>query len=91
MNKADLIEAVHATLGGDTPRRAAADAVDAVLEAIAKGVKKHGSVQVVGFGSFKVVERKPRMGRNIHTGQPIQIKESKTVLFTPAAALKASL
>ena len=91
MNKAELIEAVQKVLGGDTSRRAAADAVDAVLDAIAKGVAKKGSVQIVGFGSFKVASRKARTGRNPKTGEPIKIKASKTVRFVPSAALKDSL
>lgn len=91
MNKADLIEAVQKTLGGETSKRAAGDAVDAVLGAIAKGVAKKGPVQLVGFGTFKVAHRKARTGRNPTNGQPIKIKASKTVRFIPSAALKKSL
>jgi DNA-binding protein HU-beta len=91
MNKADLIEAVQRALGGDTSRRAVGDAVDAVLDAIAKGVAKGGAVQLVGFGSFKIAHRKARIGRNPKTKEPIKIKASKTVRFVPSAALKDSL
>ena len=90
MNKAELIEAVQANLGGDTSKRAAGDAVEAVLSAIAKGVKK-SNVQIIGFGTFKVASRKARMGRNPKTKEPIKIKASKTVRFVPSAALKASV
>jgi hypothetical protein len=48
-------------LGGDTSKRAAADALDAVLNAIAKGVKQ-GPVQFIGFGTFKPVDRKAAHG-----------------------------
>ena len=90
MNKAELIEAVQSNLGGDTSKRAAGDAVEAVLSAIAKGVKK-SNVQIIGFGTFKVASRKARMGRNPKTKEPIKIKASKTVRFVPSAALKASV
>lgn len=90
MNKAELIEAVQKNLGGDTTKRAATDAVDAVLDAIAKGVKK-SNVQLIGFGTFKTVTRKARMGRNPKTKEPIKIKASRTVRFVPSAALKESL
>lgn len=90
MNKAELVEAVQTKLGGDTTKRAAGDAVDAVLSSIAKGVKG-GSVQIVGFGTFKVASRKARMGRNPKTKEPIKIPASKTVRFVPSAALKESL
>lgn len=90
MNKAQLIEAVQKNLGGETSKRAASDALDAVLEAIAKGVKKT-PVQLIGFGTFKSVTRKGRMGRNPKTGAAMKIKASKTVRFVPSAALKKGL
>jgi DNA-binding protein HU-beta len=90
MNKAELIEAVQTKLGGDTSKRAAGEAVDAVLAAIAKGVTKN-SVQLVGFGTFKVAKRAARTGRNPKTGEAMKIKASKTVRFVPSAALKGSL
>jgi DNA-binding protein HU-beta len=91
MNKAELIEAVQKTLGGETSKRAAGDAVEAVLTAIAKGVAKSGTVQLIGFGTFKVVKRAARTGRNPKTGDPMKIKASKTVRFVPSSALKGSL
>lgn len=90
MNKAQLIDEVQKVLGGDTTKRAATDALDAVLTAITNGVKT-GPVQLVGFGTFKPVQRKARMGRNPKTKEPVEIKASKTVRFTPSAALKAAV
>lgn len=91
MNKAELVEAVQKLLGGETSRRAAGDAVDAVLDAVFKGVAKSGTVQLVGFGTFKVVARAARTGRNPKTKEPMKIKASKTVRFVPSAALKDAL
>jgi DNA-binding protein HU-beta len=62
MNKGELVEAVQKALGKDTSKRAAEDAVNAVLEAIAKGVKKDDVVQLIGFGTFKVKKRAARLG-----------------------------
>ena len=90
MNKAQLIDAVQEILGGDTSKRAASEALDAVLLAITKGVKK-GPVQLIGFGTFKPVDRNARMGRNPKTKEPVEIKASKTVRFVPSASLKTSL
>ena len=90
MNKAQLIDAVQEILGGDTSKRAASEALDAVLQAITHGVKK-GPVQLIGFGTFKPVSRNARMGRNPKTKEPVQIKASKTVRFVASAALKTSL
>ena len=91
MNKGELVEAVQKALGKDTSKRAAEDAVNAVLEAIAKGVKKDDVVQLIGFGTFKVKKRAARLGRNPKTGEALKIKASKTVGFSPSTTLKASL
>jgi len=91
MNKGELIEAVQKSLGGDTSKKAAEEAVKAVLENIASGVRKEGSVQLLGFGTFEVRHRAARMGRNPKTGENIQIKASKSVGFKPSSALKKSL
>lgn len=91
MNKAELVEAVQKALGGETSKRTAQDAVDSVLEAIAKGVKKDKVVQLIGFGTFKVAARKARKGRNPKTGEQITIKASKSVRFSASSALKGSL
>ncbi len=91
MNKAELIDAVQKSLGKEATKKCAADCVAAVLEAIAKGVKKDKNVQLIGFGTFKVSTRKARMGRNPKTKQPIQIKASKNVRFVSSSALKKGL
>jgi len=91
MNKAELIEAVHGSLGRDATKRAAEDAVAAVLDAISNGVRTEGKVQLIGFGTFEVKHRKARMGRNPKTGEPMHIGASKSVGFKPSATLKSSL
>ena len=91
MNKAELIELVQKNLGGDTSKRAAGDALEAVLTALAKGIKKDSNVQLIGFGTFKVAKRAARTGRNPKTGAAMKIKASKTVRFVPSSALKGSL
>ena len=91
MNKAELIEAVQGSLGKDATKRAAEDSVAAVLGAIANGVRTEGKVQLIGFGTFAVKNRKARMGRNPKTGEPMHIAASKSVGFKPSAPLKSSL
>ncbi|MEM9281717.1 MAG: HU family DNA-binding protein [Verrucomicrobiota bacterium] len=91
MNKGELIDAVQNALGGDTSKKGAEEAVKAVLDSIAAGVKSDGSVQLLGFGTFEVRHRSARTGRNPKTGETIQIAASKTVGFKPSSALKNSL
>lgn len=91
MNKAELTEAVQKALGKEATKKEATDAVAAVLESIAKGVKKDKVVQIIGFGTFKVASRKARKGRNPKTGASMTIKASKSVRFSPSSVLKKSL
>lgn len=87
MNKADLIEAVQKALGNDATKKAAAEAISAVLQSIATGVKKQKRVQIVGFGTFEVRKRAARLGRNPKTGKAMQIKPSASVGFKASKKL----
>jgi DNA-binding protein HU-beta len=91
MNKAELVAEVQKSLGADTSKAAAERSVEAVLEAVKKGVKKDKNVQLVGFGTFSVTKRSARQGVNPQTGEKIKIKASKAVKFKPGAGLKAAL
>ena len=86
MNKAELVGAVQKSL--DESKAGAERAVNAVVDAIKKGVKKDKAVQVVGFGTFSVKNRAARQGRNPQTGAAIQIAASKNVGFKAAPNLK---
>lgn len=86
MNKVALILAVQKSLG--VSKADAERAVNAVINGIKLGVKKSKSVQLIGFGTFKVASRKARVGINPKTGEKIKIKASKTVKFVAGKALK---
>ena len=91
MNKSELIEAVLGNLGEDATKKDAEQAVSAVLNAIAEGIKTDRKVQVIGFGTFDVRERPAREGRNPKTGEKLQIAASKNVGFKVSSNLKAEL
>ncbi len=91
MNKVELVEAVQKSLGKETSKAEAERAVNAVIDGIKVGVKKTKTVQLIGFGTFKVASRKARTGVNPKTGQKIKIKASKTVKFVAGKALKDTL
>jgi nucleoid DNA-binding protein len=91
MNKAELIEEVQKNLGTECSKAHAEKAVNALMASIQKGLKKDKEVQIVGFGTFAVKNRKARMGRNPQTNQPMQIKASKTVGFRCGASLKENI
>ncbi|MBL8733772.1 MAG: HU family DNA-binding protein [Planctomycetes bacterium] len=91
MNKADLVQEVQKQLGAECSKAHAERAVNALLAAIQKGLKKDKQVQIVGFGTFVVKARKARMGRNPQTNEPMQIRASRTVGFRAGATLKDSV
>ena len=90
MNKAELVESVAKSLG-TASRAEAGRAVTAVIDGIRSGIRKDKSVQLVGFGTFRVAERAARMGINPKTGEKIKIKKSKTVKFSAGKELKSKL
>jgi DNA-binding protein HU-beta len=89
MNKQELIESILSNKQSGIETKAAAErAVNAVLDGIESGIKKDGSVQLIGFGTFAVKNRAARKGRNPSTGEEIKIKASRTVGFKAGAGLK---
>ena len=91
MNKAELVSSVQKSLGKDATRAAAEKAVNVTIDSIAAALKKGRNVQLVGFGSFKVVNRKARLGVNPKTQEKIKIKASKSVKFSVGKDLKSTL
>jgi DNA-binding protein HU-beta len=85
MTKAELI-GVMADEAGVT-KAAAAKALEAYTAAVAKELKKSGKLGLVGFGTFSVVKRKAREGRNPQTGKTIKIAAKKVVKFKAGKAL----
>lgn len=85
MNKAQLVEAIADKVGG---RQAAADAVDAVLDAIVRAVVAGDRVSVTGFGSFEKVERPARYARNPQTGERVRVKKTSVPRFRAGQGFK---
>jgi DNA-binding protein HU-beta len=88
MNKGELINEVAKELSS---KKEAQAAVDAVLGTISSALKNGDSVTLIGFGTFKVVERKARKGRNPQTGKEIMIEAKKVPKFTPGSSLKEAV
>ena len=88
MNKSELISEVAKVV---STKKAAQDAVDCVISSITGALKKGEDVTLTGFGTFKVVKRKARNGRNPNTGEPIKIKATKAPKFAPGKALKEAV
>lgn len=89
MNKTELIDAVAKDSG--LARRDAAKAVDSLVSAVMKAMKKGDDVAITGFGKFSVTKRGARTGRNPATGAALKIKASKAPKFSAGATLKAAV
>jgi len=89
MTKADLIESVAAKL--DLPKGQAERAVNLVFEDIVKGLRNGDKINISGFGTFAVSDRKARTGRNPKTGESIDIPASKSAKFKAGKSLKDEL
>lgn len=85
MNKAQLVEAIADKLGG---RQQAADAVDAVLDAIVRATVGGDRVSVTGFGSFEKVDRPARYARNPQTGERVRVKKTSVPRFRAGQGFK---
>ena len=77
MNKGQLIAEVAKR--ANLSKKDTTNVVNATIETIKKNVKK--GVTLVGFGTFRVVKRKARTGRNPQTGENIRIKAKNVVKF----------
>ncbi|MFE9682444.1 HU family DNA-binding protein [Streptomyces sp. NPDC002701] len=85
MNKAQLVEAIADKVGG---RQQAADAVDAVLDAVVRAVVGGDRVSVTGFGSFEKVDRPARYARNPQTGERVRVKKTSVPRFRAGQGFK---
>jgi DNA-binding protein HU-beta len=85
MNKGDLVNEVSKVL---KTKKDAQAAVECVLSSITNALENGDSVSLIGFGTFKVADRKARQGRNPKTGEEMYIPASKVPKFKAGKALK---
>jgi len=85
IRKKDLIKEVAKVV---STKKEAQAAVDCIFSAITKALQKNDPVTLVGFGTFKVGQRKARTGRNPQTGAEIKIGAKKVAKFVAGKALK---
>jgi DNA-binding protein HU-beta len=86
MTKNELITAVADS--SRITKTDAAKAVEATFDIITGALKQGTEVKLIGFGTFTVVDRKAREGRNPRTGQPVMIAASKAPKFSAGKGLK---
>lgn len=89
MTKQSLIDFVAKKTGH--PKSQIKGCIDATLEGVTSALKKGDSITFTGFGTFKVMTRKARTGRNPQTGATIKIPAARVPKFKAGKALKAAV
>ena len=89
MNKTELIK--HVAKDTSLTITASEKAINSVFNGIKKTLKSGGVAKFIGFGTFSVVQRKARTGRNPRTGDAIKIPASKAPNFKAGAELKKAV
>ena len=89
MNKTELIAAAAERSG--ITKKDAEQVIGAAFDVIIAQLQKGEKVQISGFGTFEVKQRKERVGRNPHTGEAVQIPASKVPAFKASKTLKEKI
>jgi DNA-binding protein HU-beta len=87
--KTQLVDKVAESAG--IHKKVAGSAIDAVFASMMNALEAEGTVSIIGFGTFKLVERAERSGRNPGTGVAITIPAHKAVRFSPGKKLKDTI
>jgi len=86
VTRAYLTDSIYKEFGYS--RAECSDLVDAVLEEMNTGLEEEGEVKISSFGTFKVKNKKPRLGRNPKTKKEVPISARKVVSFYVSNLLK---
>ncbi len=85
MNKTELTSAIAEKAG--LTKVDAGKALAAFVETVQETMKKGERITLVGFGTFSVLDRPAREGRNPRTGKKIKIAAKKVAKFKPGKDL----
>lgn len=89
MNRKELVSAIAEKTA--LSKKEAENFLNAFVEVVSEELKRNGSVNLVGFGSFKVSQRAAREARNPATGEKIHVPAKRVPVFKPGKDLKAAL
>ena len=90
MTKEEIISRV-CNSSDKVTNKTAREAVELIFKIIKDSLARGENVELRTFGNFRVRHKKPRMGRNPRTGEPIFIKARNAVRFRAGKQLKASI
>jgi len=86
MTKADLVDEIADRTG--LTKKDVAETVDQFLEAVSRALINGHHIEIRGFGTFRVRDRKPRMARNPRTGSSVPVPARRVPVFKVSKELK---
>ena len=89
MNKQDVVAKIAKDTG--IKKVTAMAAIESLIDGITRSLKKGDSVSFVGFGTFKISNRKARTARNPQTGASIKIPKRRVPRFSAGKALRQAV
>lgn len=90
MNRSAIVKLLAARFSQLT-QRDADFAVTTMLDAMNDAMVRGHRIEIRGFGSFSVMHRAPRVGRNPRSGEPVDIPEKRVPHFKPGKALRTAV
>lgn len=89
VTKATLAGLLHKQFDIDQPR--SLYFVDQFFKILADALAQGEQVKLAGIGTFNVVQKAERVGRNPKTGESHPISARRVVSFVPSGKLKAAM
>jgi nucleoid DNA-binding protein len=89
MTKADLVEEISQQTG--VSKHHTAVVVDHLLDAVCRALSEGRHLEIRGFGTFKVRERRARRARNPRSGSEVLVPAKLVPVFKPSKELKAQV
>ncbi len=88
MTKSQLIDKISEKLAGSLDKKDNELIVNTLFQDMSDALKKGDKIEIRGFGSFKIIERAERIGRNPKTGEKVNVAKKKAVFFKTGKELK---
>ena len=86
ISKNEILKEINSNFG--LPLSLSEKVIDEMFNIIIEGLNSKNFVKITGFGTFKILDKNSRMGRNPKTGQTYEIKARRTVAFYPSKKFK---
>ena len=89
LTKIDLVDMICSEL--DVPKKECINLVESFFDIIKEELVKGNDFMISGFGKWSVKQKRPRLGRNPHTGEQIIIDAKRVVTFKSAPPLRSEI